>query len=152
MLTATDPTKPQPLGRRGFACALCAVLAGAATLRATPARAAWGATGPDTFRRTLLGSRDYPDGKHIVLQAKVEIDANAVIPRHTHPGIESAFITEGSGLLVVAGQADRQVGPGDSFEIPPETIHGVRNGPATMKVLITYVVEKGKPLATIVPD
>jgi quercetin dioxygenase-like cupin family protein len=39
--------------------------------------------------------------------------------------------------------------PGDSFQIPPNTPHaGGAAGTAKSRLVITYVVEKGKPLAT----
>jgi quercetin dioxygenase-like cupin family protein len=39
--------------------------------------------------------------------------------------------------------------PGDGFQIPPETPHaGGKPGEAKSRILITYVVEKGKPLAS----
>jgi quercetin dioxygenase-like cupin family protein len=53
--------------------------------------------------------------------------------------------------LFVKGEADRMVGPGDGFQIPPEVPHGVRNGPARTRVAIVYVVEKDKPLASPAP-
>ena len=38
---------------------------------------------------------------------------------------------------------------GDGFQIPPETPHaGGKPGDAKTVILITYVVEKGKPLAS----
>ena len=38
---------------------------------------------------------------------------------------------------------------GDGFQVPPETPHaGGKNGDKTTKIAITYVVEKGKPLAS----
>jgi quercetin dioxygenase-like cupin family protein len=134
------------VGRRGFLCFCCAGVAAAAT----PARAAWDASPPSTFRRTILNTTDYPDG-HVVIQAAVEVDPGAVIAQHTHPGIEAAFIVDGGGELVVAG-VSRQVRAGDAFEIPREAVHGLRNGPQTTKILVTYVVEKDKPLATPAPS
>jgi hypothetical protein len=38
---------------------------------------------------------------------------------------------------------------GDAFQVPPNTPHaGGKAGIAKTRVLITYVVEKGKPLAS----
>jgi len=133
-------------GRRAFLCFCCAGLAAAAG-------GALAASDPaPPFRRTILGTQDYPDGKHVVIQASVEIDPEAVIPRHTHPGIEAAFIVEGGAELSVAGQPVRQVKAGDAFEIPVGAAHGLRNGKQTTKVLVTYVVEKDKPLASPAPS
>jgi quercetin dioxygenase-like cupin family protein len=43
----------------------------------------------------------------------------------------------------------RMLKKGDGFHIPPETPHaGGKPGDAKSVILITYVVEKGKPLAS----
>jgi hypothetical protein len=40
-------------------------------------------------------------------------------------------------------------GPGDGFQVPPETPHaGSKNGDKKTRIAVTYVVEKGKPLAS----
>jgi quercetin dioxygenase-like cupin family protein len=51
--------------------------------------------------------------------------------------------------LPVEGQQTRVLKAGDGVRIPPETAHaGGKPGDAKTRILITYVVEKGKPLAT----
>jgi quercetin dioxygenase-like cupin family protein len=40
---------------------------------------------------------------------------------------------------------------GDSFYIPANIPHAARSGPNGAKVLATYIVEKGKPLASPAP-
>jgi hypothetical protein len=41
---------------------------------------------------------------------------------------------------------------GDGFQIPPETPHaGGKPGDTKSRILITYVVDKGKPLASPAP-
>ena len=41
---------------------------------------------------------------------------------------------------------------GDSFSIPPGTVHSVRNaGPGALTIISTYVVEKNKPIASPAP-
>jgi hypothetical protein len=48
---------------------------------------------------------------------------------------------------IPAGMAS--VKAGESFFVPPGTVHDGKNeGGSTAKVLATYVVEKGKPLAS----
>ena len=38
---------------------------------------------------------------------------------------------------------------GDGFQVPPNTPHaGAKNGPGMVKIVSTYIVEKGKPLAS----
>jgi quercetin dioxygenase-like cupin family protein len=126
--------------RRGFiGCAICA----ATGLLATGA----GAQAP-TFTRTVVAKQDYPGSTHATLQVIVDVDPTYYIAPHTHPGIESAKVVSGSGVLSVKGTADRTVGPGDTYFIPPETPHALRNGTTKLRIAVTYVVEKDKPLAT----
>ncbi len=128
------------LGKRGFlGCALCA----AAGLVAGKAEAQ-PAGGP---KRTELRRLDYPNG-HEVIQMLLEAPADLRIPRHTHPGIESAYLLEGEILLEVQGQPDRDLKPGDSFQVPAGVPHGGKVGARPCKLHITYIVEKGKPLAS----
>jgi quercetin dioxygenase-like cupin family protein len=79
----------------------------------------------------------------------VVIDAGATVARHTHPGIESSYVMEGKIELPVQGQPTRMLKAGDVFQIPPNTPHagGKASNPKT-RVMITYIVEKGKPLAS----
>ena len=75
--------------------------------------------------------------------------AGTVVPRHTHPGIESSYVFEGGFELPIQGQPTRMLKPGDGFQIPPETPHaGGKPGYKKTRVAITYVVEKGKPLVS----
>lgn len=64
--------------------------------------------------------------------------------------LNSARQSERYGFeLTVAGQPTRMLKPGDGFQIPPNTPHaGGKPGDAKTRVLITYVVEKDKPLAS----
>jgi len=67
----------------------------------------------------------------------------------THPGVESANVLEGGFELPIQGQETRMLKAGDGFQIPPNTPHaGGKPGTAKSRLLITYVVEKGKPLAS----
>jgi quercetin dioxygenase-like cupin family protein len=77
-----------------------------------------------------------------------EIAAGATVARHTHPGIESTYVVEGGCELSVQGQPAKRIAAGEGFQIPPGTPHGVQNGDRPTKLAITYVVEKGKPLAS----
>jgi quercetin dioxygenase-like cupin family protein len=134
------------LSRRRFAaCALCA--AGGVLVAEVGARAA----GPG-FTRTVLNRIEYPGDNMVTLQVLVEIDADFVVPRHTHPGVENGTVIAGSSVLFMQGAADRPVAAGDSFQIPVGVPHGVRNGPAKTRVVSVYVVEKDKPLASPAPE
>jgi quercetin dioxygenase-like cupin family protein len=51
----------------------------------------------------------------------------------------------------MAGKLPVTLKAGDVFFVPAGTVHSAKNaGKATVKVLSTYIVEKGKPLATFV--
>ena len=89
-----------------------------------------------------------PSPGYVTVLVEAEIDAGALIARHTHPGIGSTYIIEGGGTLIVDGQANREVKPGDGLQIPAGHPHGVQNGPKTTKIVANYIVEKGKPLAS----
>jgi quercetin dioxygenase-like cupin family protein len=80
---------------------------------------------------------------------EAEIEAGAMIARHTHPGVESGYIIEGSLELPVDGQPTKALKPGDAFQVPTGTPHaGGRPSDRKTRIAITYVVEKGKPLAS----
>ena len=65
------------------------------------------------------------------------------------PGCQLAYAPEGGFELPIQGQDTRMLKPGDGFQIPPNTPHaGGKAGTAKTRILITYVVEKGKPLAS----
>jgi quercetin dioxygenase-like cupin family protein len=136
------------LSRRKFAaCVLCAAAGFAAT-----AVGEANAQMPAGIKRTILSKTDMPDGKYVALLAEVEIDAGVAVPRHTHPGIESAYCLDGSAQLSIKGQPDRMVKQGDSFQVPTETVHSAKIGDKLFKLVVTYTVEKDKPLATVVPE
>jgi quercetin dioxygenase-like cupin family protein len=103
------------------------------------------------IKRTPLQTVDFPAGYNVV-SAIAEIPSGACAGRHTHPGAESTYVMEGAAIIKVAGQPDRTVKAGESFQIPPGAVHDGCTGPGEpVKLLVTYIVEKGKPLATPAP-
>jgi len=136
------------LSRRNFsACAICAIAGFAATGVITEAEAQ--AAG---LKRTILQKTELPDSKYVSVLALVELDAGANVARHTHPGIESAYLVDGGLELSVKGEPVKTVKPGDGFQVPPETPHAARNGDKPSKLIITFVVDKDKPLASPAPE
>ncbi len=138
------------LTRRGFAgvasCALCAVtgfIATDASAQGTPPAATPGLT------RKILSQADGPTPGYVTLLVAIEIEPGVTIGRHTHPGIESAYVLEGGVELPIDGLPTRAYKPGDGFVVPPVTPHaGNKNGDVKTRILSTYIVEKGKPLAS----
>ena len=138
------------LTRRGFAgfasCALCGIdefVATEASAQGAPPAAAAGVA------RKILSQTDGPMPGYTTVLVEATIDAGVKVGRHTHPGIESAYVLEGGFELPIQGQPTKTIKAGDAFQIPPETPHaGGAAGSAKTRLLITYVVEKGKPLAS----
>jgi quercetin dioxygenase-like cupin family protein len=71
--------------------------------------------------------------------------------KHTHPGEEIIYILEGSLEYQVERQPPKTFNAGDALTVPAGVVHAVRNvGNGNAAELATYVVEKGKPLITVV--
>jgi quercetin dioxygenase-like cupin family protein len=70
---------------------------------------------------------------------------------HIHPGEEVGYIVAGEVEMRVQGRATVVLKPGDGFLIPPRVPHNARDlGPETGRMLSTYIVETGQPVATLV--
>jgi quercetin dioxygenase-like cupin family protein len=109
------------------------------------------AQGP-AMKRTILHKSDISAPVKEVVQAMVDLPGGVRSGRHTHPGEEVGYVLEGSLLLAVDGKPSSTVKAGDTFLVEAGRIHETINeGPAPAKILATYMVEKGKPLATPVP-
>ena len=102
------------------------------------------------FTRTPL--QTHPIGSsatYHVVQARAEFAPGVAAGKHTHPGEEFGYVIEGTLLLEIDGQPPRTVKAGEAFFVPAGVVHDGKNvGPGPAKVLATYVVEKGKPVAT----
>jgi quercetin dioxygenase-like cupin family protein len=87
-------------------------------------------------------------GRHGVM-ARVEIDAGVSSGRHTHPGEEFGYVLEGSFDVTIDGKPVMHLKAGEPFFIPANAVHEGKNvGTTKARVVSTYVVETGKPLAT----
>jgi quercetin dioxygenase-like cupin family protein len=129
------------LSRRGFvSCALCAV----AGFIATDA----GAAGAPGLKRTILSRTDGPAAGYETIEARIEIPADSHIARHTHFGVETSYVLEGSVMLDVQGVGPKTYVAGDGFQVPTGVPHGGKCGDKPATLVGVYVVEKGKPLAT----
>ena len=108
----------------------------------------YAARGDRGVTRKILSQTDGPAPGYVTLLVEATIEPGVAVGRHTHPEIESAYVMEGGFELPIQGQPTRMLKAGDGFQIPPETPHaGGKAGDAKTRILITYVVEKGKPLA-----
>jgi quercetin dioxygenase-like cupin family protein len=134
------------LTRRGVTqCVLCAI-AQTAGFFASSARAESPAA-PPGVRRNILRRSEGPTPDFEIVLAEALIDANALVPRHIHPGVESGYIVEGSGVLELDGADPQPVRTGDGVVIAARRPHLLRNGDRPMKIVSTYILERGQPLA-----
>src|SRR5512143_3959940 len=102
------------------------------------------------IRRTVLQRTDVPGGepKECVLAA-AEVGPGATIGKHIAPGLEVGYVERGELDLVVEGEPVRHLAAGESYHVAARRPHDGKNtGSTPARVIVTYVVEKGQPLAT----
>jgi quercetin dioxygenase-like cupin family protein len=128
------------------AVAFVACLGSAAVEAQTPPPAV--TQGANDIKRTILQRFDVLGSNYETIIAFVEIAPNAAVGKHTHFGFDSGVLQSGEIVLNAEGRSEQILKPGDSWQIPPNTVHWGKVGPDGAKVINTYVVEKGKPLAT----
>ena len=103
---------------------------------------------PSGIKRTPLQSIDFPEGYKTVT-GLAEVAPGHASGMHTHPGIETGYVLDGEVLMIVEGQPDRTLKPGDSFVIPSGAKHDVKSvGSMPAKAISVFVVDKSKPLAS----
>lgn len=102
-------------------------------------------------KRTDLQRHDLSVAGREVVQVRVDFDPGYVAPRHTHFGEEIIYILEGTLEYRIDGEPPQTVKPGDVLFVPAGIPHSAKNvGTTNGAELATYVVEKGKPLVTLV--
>jgi quercetin dioxygenase-like cupin family protein len=103
------------------------------------------------FSRTTLQQADLSTPGREVVQAIAEFQPGATVGWHTHPGEEAGYLLEGSFLFEVEGKPAVTLKAGQTFFVPAGVVHNATNhGTIRTRVLATYIVEKGKPVATAV--
>jgi quercetin dioxygenase-like cupin family protein len=103
------------------------------------------------FKRTPVQQADLSIAGREAVQAVADIAPGAESGRHTHPGEEVGYVLEGTITIELQGKPAMTKKAGEGFIIPTGTIHNAKNGgKAVARVLATYIVEKGKPVATSV--
>jgi quercetin dioxygenase-like cupin family protein len=102
------------------------------------------------FARNILQKVDSSAPGRELVQITAEFAAGAATGMHTHPGEEVGYVLEGGPFtLTIKGKPPMTLKAGDHFFVPAGTVHeGKNSGIGKAKVLVTYIVEKGKPLAT----
>jgi quercetin dioxygenase-like cupin family protein len=102
-------------------------------------------------KRSELQRHDLSISGREAIQVRGDFPPGAAVPRHTHPGEELVFVLEGTLEFQLEGQSPVTLKPGEVLFVPAGTIHTAKNvNSGNSVVLSTYIVEKGKPLLTMV--
>lgn len=122
---------------------IAAALLTIATGLALPA--AWAQnTAPAGITRTDLMKQDLSVPGREVVQVLVEFAPGVAFPRHSHPGEELVYVTEGTLEYALEGRPPVTLKAGDVLFIPHGTPHAVKNvGSGKAAEIATYIVEKG---------
>ena len=124
-------------------CILVLAAAVPAFAQSAPASAA------PALKRTEVYKGPVAAADHEAVLMKIELAAGGRAPRHTHPGDEVSYVTDGEIEVTVEGQAPVRLKAGQGFSIPAGKIHEARNtGKLPVHLIGVYIVEKGKPIAT----
>jgi quercetin dioxygenase-like cupin family protein len=111
-----------------------------------------GSRAQDGVKRTDLQTQDLSIPGRQVVQQMVELQPGTVVGKHTHPGEEVSVVLEGELRLEVTGKPTVTLKAGEAFTVPAGIVHNATSaGRVPAKLLVTYIVEKGKPLRTAVP-
>jgi quercetin dioxygenase-like cupin family protein len=102
------------------------------------------------IKRTNLLRNDLSVPGREVIQVLVEFGPGVTAVRHSHPGEELVYVTEGSLEYRLDGSPPVIIKAGEVLFIPHGTPHAVKNvGASKAAELATYIVEKGKPLLAL---
>jgi quercetin dioxygenase-like cupin family protein len=100
--------------------------------------------------RTDLQRHDLSAPGREAIQVRVDLAPGVAFGKHTHPGEEIIYVLEGTLEYQVGDKPPVTLKVGDVLFVPANTPHSARNpGSVTGSELATYIVEKGKPLLTL---
>jgi quercetin dioxygenase-like cupin family protein len=106
---------------------------------------------PDPIKRTVVQKAEFPGDSMATLLVMIEVVPNGLAARHTHPGVETGYVIDGSMELAIGSQPAATFKQGDTYMIPVGVPHSVKAGSGGVKLVATFVVEKDKPLASPAP-
>jgi len=104
------------------------------------------------IKRTILQRVDEPGAPNYeAIMGVSEIAPGGTSGRHRHPGIELAYVLDGSVVIEHDGKPPVTVTAGQALKNEAEIHNATNKGTKPVKILAVYLVEKGKPLAESVP-
>jgi quercetin dioxygenase-like cupin family protein len=103
-----------------------------------------------SIKRTPLQTTEVPSSVYKSTLGMGELPPTVCSGRHYHPGVEMTYVLDGEVVLSVDGAPDVTYKAGDSFQIPFQVIHEVKNpnSDRSTKLLSTWIWEKEKPMST----
>ena len=106
---------------------------------------------PSGIKRTDLQRHDLSVPGREAVQVRVDLEPGVAFGNHTHHGEEIIYVLEGTFEYQVEGKPPVTLKAGDVLFIPAGAVHAAKNvGNVTASELATYIVEKAKPLVTLV--
>ena len=145
MKTNQRCTTPAARVRATLFMAVGLALAAAAPLSAHAQAPAAGANG---ISRTDVVRHDV-DAQTEAIQVRVDFAQHASFPRHSHPGVEIAYVLEGTMEYELDGKPVT-LSAGQALYIPAGAVHAAKNaGSGKASELATYLVVKGKPIVVL---
>jgi quercetin dioxygenase-like cupin family protein len=84
---------------------------------------------PGILARTFWGQK--------MLMAVVELEANSVVPQHSHPHEQVGILLEGEMELTIQGET-RQLKAGEVYIIPGDVEHSARVGDSPAKAVDVF--------------
>ena len=89
------------------------------------------------------------DSTRQAIQVRVDFARGASFPKHSHPGVEIAYVLSGQIEYEMDGKLIR-LKAGESLYIPAGAVHSAKNiGPGVTSELATYLVDKDKPIVIL---
>lgn len=102
-------------------------------------------------QRTDILQNDLGVSGRDVIQVRVDFEPGAVSIKHSHPGVEVAYVLEGSMEYQLEGKQPVTLKAGESVFIPDGVAHVAKNiSRSKAAELATYIVRKGEPI--VVPE
>jgi quercetin dioxygenase-like cupin family protein len=100
------------------------------------------------LKRTELQHKPSSIPGREIVQVLTEIPSGVESGWHQHPGEEVGYILAGTVEMMIKGQPTLTLNTGDPFLMPPRTPHNALDvGSETGRMLSTYIVEIGEPIA-----
>ncbi len=89
---------------------------------------------------------------HELIVTDLSLGPDAVGEAHFHPWEEYLYVLGGSAVLDIEGLEPRTLVAGETFVIPPNTVHTPRAGPEGIRAMVIRVHDEGDPVSLPAPD